>query len=69
MVVRLQNIMSTSESVIPADIDPEITVEDFLKQQCNEQIERLRNHAEQLIQQFQAESAEVREKLVERLEG
>jgi hypothetical protein len=48
-------------------LDESITVEEYLKQECDRQIERLRKHADDLMQQFQAESALVRQKLVQRL--
>ncbi|EAY03632.1 hypothetical protein TVAG_161710 [Trichomonas vaginalis G3] len=60
--------MSGKENIDVSNIDPEMTVEDYLRKQCNDQIERLKEHANQLVQQFQQESAEVREKLVQRLE-
>lgn len=49
------------------NLDPNITVEDFLKLQCQQQIDRVKKHSEELIKQFQEESAIVREKLVARL--
>lgn len=61
-------LMSGKENIDVSNIDPEMTVEDYLRKQCTDQIERLKEHAEQLVQQFQQESAEVREKLVQRLE-
>ena len=57
-----------NENIDLSNIDPEMTVEDFLRKQCNDQIEKLKEHAEQLVQQFQNESAEVREKLVQKLQ-
>lgn len=60
--------MSTSnENIDLSNIDDEITVEEFLTKQCQEQIDRLKKHSEDLVKQFQAESAEVREKLVKKL--
>ena len=60
--------MSTSnENIDFSNIDDEITVEEFLTKQCQEQIDRLKMHSEDLVKQFQAESAEVREKLVKKL--
>ena len=49
------------------NIDPNITVEEFLKLQCQEQIERIKKHSEELIKQFEEESAQIRQKLVSRL--
>jgi hypothetical protein len=59
--------MASLENIDVANLDDNITVEEYLKQQCNAQIERLRKHAGELVSQFQAEAAEVREKLVKRL--
>ena len=52
------------EEINLQDIDPDITVEEYLRKQCDTQIERLKQHTEQLLQQFKSESQEVREKLV-----
>ncbi|EAX99265.1 hypothetical protein TVAG_112810 [Trichomonas vaginalis G3] len=60
--------MSTKENIDLSNVNPDMTVEDYLRKQCNNQIDRLKEHAEQLVQQFQQEAAEVREKLVQRLE-
>lgn len=58
---------SVSENIDVSNIDDDTTVEEFLTKQCNEQIERLKKHSEELVQQFQTESAAVRAKLVQRL--
>lgn len=55
------------ENIDLSNIDDETTVEEYLKMQCDEQIKRLKQHANELVQQFQAESADVRERLVQRL--
>lgn len=59
--------MSNTEGIDIATLDPDMTVEEFLRKQCNDQISRLKEHAEQLVDQFKSESAEVREKLVKSL--
>jgi CRISPR/Cas system CMR subunit Cmr4 (Cas7 group RAMP superfamily) len=59
--------MSASENIDLTNVDDTTTVEEYLKQQCNQQIERLKHHSDDLVRQFQAESAEVRQKLVQRL--
>jgi hypothetical protein len=59
--------MSALENIDLDNLDENITVEEYLKQECNVQVERLRRHADDLVQQFQAEAADVREKLVRRL--
>jgi len=56
--------MATIEEIDPNSLGPDMTVEDFLKKQCDDQITRLKNHAEKLVEQFQNEAKEVREKLV-----
>lgn len=55
------------ENIDLSNISDDITVEEFLTKQCQEQIDRLKQHSEDLIKQFQAESSEVREKLVKKL--
>jgi hypothetical protein len=59
--------MASSETIDLANMDGTLTVEDYLKQQCNQQIDRLRRHSEDLVRQFQAEAVEVRQKLVRQL--
>jgi hypothetical protein len=59
--------MEAFENIDLSNVDENITVEEYLKQQCSIQIERLRKHADDLVHQFQAESSDVREKLVKRL--
>jgi hypothetical protein len=59
--------MASLENIDVANLDDNLTVEEYLKQRCNAQIERVRKHADDLVRQFQAEAAEVREKLVKRL--
>jgi predicted transcriptional regulator len=66
--VRLEKpVMTALENIDLDNLDENITVEEYLKQECNVQIERLRKHADDLVRQFQAESADVRERLVRRL--
>jgi hypothetical protein len=48
-------------------LDQEMTVEEYLKKECEQQIETLGKQSTELIERFQNESAQVREKLVERL--
>lgn len=55
------------ENIDVSTIDDNITVEEYLTKQCNDQIERLRKHSEELVEQFKSESAAVRSKLVQRL--
>ena len=59
--------MSSQENIDLSNISDETTVEEYLKMQCDKQIERLKKHSEDLVTQFEKESAEVREKLVQRL--
>ena len=59
--------MTTVENIDIANLDKDMTVEQFLKKQCDEQIQRLRKHSEDLVKQFESESQEVRKKLVQRL--
>jgi predicted transcriptional regulator len=59
--------MSRLENIDLDNLDANITVEEYLKHKCNVQIERLRKHADDLVRQFQAESADVRGRLVRRL--
>jgi hypothetical protein len=59
--------MSANENLDLTNIDETTTVEEYLKQQCNQQIDRLRRHSDDLVRQFQTEAAEVRQKLVHRL--
>ena len=56
-----------SDNIDVSSIDENITVEEYLIKQCNDQIERLRKHSEELVEQFKNESAAVRSKLVQRL--
>ena len=58
---------NTNENIDLSNIDDEITVEEFLTKQCQGESDRLKKHSEDLVKQFQAESAEVREKLVKKL--
>lgn len=61
------NSAGIPENIDVSTIDENITVEQYLTKQCNDQIERLRKHSEELVEQFKNESAAVRAKLVQRL--
>jgi polyhydroxyalkanoate synthesis regulator phasin len=56
-----------SENIDFSNLDDQVTVEEYLKQECDHQIERLRRHADDLVRQFQKESDEVKEKLFQKL--
>lgn len=50
-----------------ASLDPTITVEQFLRKKCDDEIAKLKEQADVLIQKFKEESAEVRKSLVQEL--
>lgn len=55
------------EKIDLSQLDDKITVEEFLNQQCQMEMQKVREHSEEIIAQFKKEAEEVRKKLEERL--
>ena len=51
----------------PDEVDDKITVEEYLRKKCDEEIKRLQDHADELVEQFRSESSQVRENLAQKL--
>lgn len=53
----------TAPASFPAPSNPDMTVEDYMREQCDKQVKQLLAHAKQRIEHFKAESARVKSEL------